>query len=653
MLQKEAINPKFPKLFESGYIGGLQLKNRLTKAPVGSGLATSDGCVTERMITHYRETTQGGVGLVIVEAAYIDDKASKAIDCQLGVSRAAHEPGLQWLASMIKANGARTCLQLFHSGRQKWTLEAGPPKAASRVPWEEIYQAGLAPPEALTFEEIREIVEAFGNAALRAKRCGFDMIEVHGAHGYVVTNFLSPHTNRRTDWYGGGLTNRMRFLLEVFENIVKKVGPDYPLGVRLSGTDYEEEEPITIEETKEVAKALVEAGVSTIHVSGGVHDTMDKEIPPMYAPLAIHVWCAEEIKGVVNIPVIVSGSITTPELAEEILEAGKGDFVSLARPFLADPYFPLKAKEGRSEDIAPCIRCCVGCTGRGGTLSGAINCTVNVAVGRENEFRITLVAKPKKVTVVGGGPAGMEAARVAALRGHKVTLFEKRKLGGMLIEASVPEFKADIRRLINYLSTQVKKAGIKIIEGEATSQIIKDNKPNAVIVAVGATPWVLDVPGINKSSVVQALDVLRGTQTGKNLIVVGGGMIGRDVALFLAEQGKRITITTREDGIVRSMDRGSRQAFLSRLSKVDVEVRTGVYLEEIVDSGIIILDRYGVRHQITGDSVVLATGLIPNRKLFDELTQVPELEVYAVGDCVQPRDIFDAIHEGHWVAHAL
>jgi len=651
MLQKKPLNARFPKVFEPGYIGKLQLKNRLVRAPCVPRLATPDGYVTQRTIAHYRELARGGAGLVIVECSYVDDIASQVTPCEIGISRGDHRPGLTWLATTIKANGAKAGLQLVHAGVQRFTRR-GPVKSASPVPWVTLHAEGAPLPEELTVGEIKTIINAFGAAALRSKSVGFDMVEVHAGHGYLISNFLSPHYNKRTDLYGGDLKNRMRFLLEVVDNIRQKTGPDYPLSIRLSGVDHEEESPITMEETIETVKALEKASVDAIHMSGGDHEHMDKEVVSMYWPQGYHVWCAEEAKKVLNIPVIAAGGINSPELAENILEEGKADFIGLGRPLFADPCFPLKAEEGRPEDIRPCIRC-GDCQNRGIDL-GSVQCAVNVALGNEDEFKMMSPAvQPKKVAVIGGGPAGMECATVAALRRHEVTLFEKRRLGGMLVEASFPDFKADIRRLINYLSIQVKKAGVKIVEGKATSQIIKDGRYDVAVVATGGMPWFPNVAGADKPFVIGVLDVLHNVETGKNVIIVGGGMIACDVALFLAEKGKKVTITTRGDKIARDMTTISRLAFFERLRNQDVEIRTGVHLDEIVDGGIVVSDRSGVKSEIKGDTVVLAGGLKPNRQLFDELVQLPELEVYAIGDCVEPRTIFDAIHEGHWVGRTL
>ena len=525
-----------------------------------------------------------------------------------------------------------------------------PQKVPSRAPWEAMQGKGEPAPEELSVQEIEEIIEAFGDAALRAKRTSFDLVEVHASHGYLITEFLSSATNRRTDQYGGSLKNRIRLLIEIIQNIRKKVGVDYPLTVRLNGSEYLEG-GITIEESIETARALEKNGVNGVHISGGTHRNSDKLVVPMYWSRGYHLWAAEEIKKAVEIPVIASGSVTTPELAEEILREGKADFISLARPLLADPFFPKKAEEGRSEDITPCIRCNVGCQGR---PEGSLTCTVNIAVGKEDEFKIKPEVRRKKVAVIGGGPAGMEAARVAAMMGHQVILFEKRKLGGMLIEASVPEFKADLRLLINYLSTQLKKLKVKVMHEEADVETIKRRAIEAVIIAGGGTPIVPDVPGVDKPITVSALDVLHGEKVGKEVIVLGGGFVGCETALFLAEQDKKVTIVVRRDQVLPEMNvAGPRLAFFERLNKHHVKIETNTKLEEITEDGIIATNQEGKKTKIKGDTVVLALGLKSDSKLYDEITSLPDIDVYSVGDYAEPRNIYDAIHEGHLTARNL
>lgn len=643
----------YPRLFEPGRIGNLELKNRIIKAPQHTGLANPDGSVTERMLRYYREVAQGGVAMVIVEYAWVDEDASRASPCQLGIARMDHLPGLSLLADTIKANGAKAAIQISHAGRQRFILEQ--PKAASDVPWPEITAAGCPLPVPLTVEEIREIVKAFGRAARRAQTAGFDMVEIHACHGYLISNFFSPHTNKRTDWYGGPLENRMRLLLDIIKEIRSQVGPDYPVCVRLSGTDYEPDGH-TIEETVELAKRLEARGVAAIHMSGGNHHTTIHEVAPMGMPLANNVWAAEAVKKVVKIPVVASGSINLPDLAESILAEGKGDFIGLGRPLWADPQWPLKAKEARPEDIRPCIRCNDGCLARGDHIANTVRCTVNVALCREEEFALTPARRRLRVAVVGGGPAGMEAARVAALKGHEVTLYEKRELGGALLEAALPAFKApDLQPLVAYLRTQMEKLRVKVIRAEATLAELTGGRFDAVIVATGAVPAIpSDIPGIDSPQVVLATAVLRGeVDPGRTVAVIGGGIVGTEVGLVMAETGRRVIFVEMLDEFMCGITFDERQVYEQRFRDLDVTVYTGRRLVEVTGTGIVVADSTGERTGLEVDTVILATGLSPLRQLAEELRAVPGLKTLEAGDCVVPGKIFDAIHGGHMAARLL
>jgi 2,4-dienoyl-CoA reductase-like NADH-dependent reductase (Old Yellow Enzyme family)/thioredoxin reductase len=643
----------FPKLFETGQIGNLELKNRIVKAPQHTGLAARDGSVTERLIRYYKEIALGGTGLIIVEYAWIDYDASRAAPCQLGVADMDHIAGLSLLTRTIHTAGAKIALQISHAGRQKF-LCCPPIKAPSRVPWEELYYyEHCPPPQELTFEEIQQIIKAFGDAAVRAQTADFDMVEVHAAHGYLIAQFLSPRTNKRADWYGGSLENRMRFLVEVTAEVRSRVGPTFPLSVRLSGTDYEPD-GYNIEESIQVAKKLEELGVSVLNISGGNHHQTLHEVSPMIIPLAHNVWAAEAIKNEVKIPVITCGSITTPGLAEEILQKGKADFIGLGRPLFADPQWPQKAKEGRAEDIRTCIRCNDGCLSRSDALGKSILCSVNSSLGDEEESRIVPAIIRKNIAIVGGGVAGMEAAMVCSLRGHKVTLFEKRKLGGSVNEASVPEFKADLRPLIKYFVTQMENLKVNVVNKQATVSTIKQGGYDAVIVATGASPFIPDVQGIDNPIVSESLDILSGNKkVGKKVIIVGGVIVGVEVGLLLAEQGKEIIFVEMLDDFMNGLLPDEKMGYMERLAKQKFSVKTGKRLELVKDKGAVIIDRFGKREEILADSIVIAAGFSPNRDLIDQLKRQTSLEVYEAGDCIKPRKIFDAIHDGNRVARQL
>ena len=638
----------FPHVFAPGKIGTLTLKNRVVKAPQSSGMSNMDGTVSERLVRYYRDQAAGGAGLIVVEYAYVDDIGAKSAHCHLGISNNEHIPGLAWLAENIKEMGAAAGIQIEHCGRQKF-LGTQPICAPSALPWPKLWdQYGVqSVPHVLTIEEIQDIVHAFGDSALRAKEAGFELVEIHGAHGYLLTNFFSPHTNHRTDLYGGSLENRMRIYVEIVRDVRKKVGPDFPVTIRLSGTDYEPD-GFPIEDTIAMAKVLEREGIDAFHISGGDHHTMIHQVSPMAMSVCHNTWAAEAIKKVVSVPVIASGSITLPEYAEEIIASGKGDFVGLGRPLWADPEWPNKAAADHPEDIRPCIRCNEGCLERTFFHYKAITCALNPVVSREGELKITPAPVKKKAAVVGGGAAGMEAARVLKLRGHDVTVYEgKPENGGLLHEAAAPEFKADIRPFMKYQVTALEKLGVPVIREKADAAKLAGY--DVVICATGSLPIIPKIPGVEKPIAVDCLSAInRAKPVGKKVVVIGGGLVGTETALDLAENGHSVTLVEMLPKIMKDVAVTDFLAYSERIAKTDMRVLTETRLEEVLDNGARVSSKKG-EEILEADTVILALGLKAEQGLYNELLAAGK-EVYLAGDAVKAGKIFDAIHTAYRVA---
>ena len=637
---------EFPLLMQPFQMKNLALRNRIVMAPMLSRLCDPDGIVSQKLIDYYAERAKGGVGLIIVEYCYIDEKESKANQGQLGVYSDQLIAGLGDLAEAIQEWGAKAILQICHAGRSTSAKFMGrQPMAPSAMPG---YTGEMA--REMTLGEIEAVMESFAEGARRAKTAGFDGVELHGTHGYLMAQFLSPYTNRRTDIYG---KDRGLFALQTLERVRAKVGSDYLVGFRMSGEEFIDG-GVTLEEAKAFARRLEEIGIDYLHVSGGIIEVGEHFVIPMYFPKGYLLHLAEGIKQAVKIPVVAVGAIHDPSLAEESLKKKRADLIAMGRALIADPELPRKIQSGHPEDIRTCLRCNEGCSSR--VRRGKTQrCAVNAEVGRERTLRIHPASKPKQVCVIGGGPAGMEAARVLALRRHKVTLIEKEnELGGLLRYASVPDFKEELRGFLQYLNTQVKKTGVEVLKGRrATLDLVKELHPDAVVLAAGSTMPVPEIPGAQKSSAANALDLLSGKfQPGDRVLVAGGAAMGCEIAAHLASLGKKVVVVEMMGGLALDLENRSRAALLHLLKERGVSTLLNWRLERIEEGRVLLSDRNRNRKEVETDSVILALGLKPNRDLLEPLRKsFPEVQV--IGDCREPRKIYQAVHEGAFAGRAI
>lgn len=636
---------QFEHLFTPIDIGAVKLKNRIVMLPLTTGFCETDETIGNRIINFYVERAKGGAGLIIVPFSPVH--AGSPIEPGLYDDR--FLPGIRRLTDAVHAHGAKIAVQLITSYHV--ILKDSIPEVVG--PSAIVNQMMRAMPRPLTIAEIRHIVEEYGHAARKARQCGLDIIEVLVGGGYLLNRFLSPTTNKREDEYGGNLTNRMRIILEVIESIRREVGKDVPIGCRLNVAE-QMEGGHTIKDSEEVVRILEKAGIDLINVYTGWHESPVPTVQAML-PKGAFAHLAAAVKGWTGIPVIAANRISDPFIAEKILAEGKADLVGMARALLADPELPNKAQEGRTDEIVPCLACSnclteILTTYKEWGKPASTTCAVNPCERRDGDYGIKPAARTKKVFVVGGGPAGMEAAMTAAARGHKVTLYDKEaELGGKLLIASIPPYKDEIASLAKSMAVRVKKAGVKIkLKTEVTGTQIEKEKPDVLILATGSTSLVPNIPGVDCSNVVLAEDVLTGAKTvSGHALIVGGGMVGCETAEFLIEKVKGVTKVTVIEMLSRMADNVSptyRPFFLARLKKLGVTMATNTIVREITKEGAAV-EQNGVKGFIGGDAVVLAVGFRPNCTV-EEKSRTTVPEVYTIGDCATPRMIKEAIEEG-------
>jgi 2,4-dienoyl-CoA reductase-like NADH-dependent reductase (Old Yellow Enzyme family)/thioredoxin reductase len=638
----------FKRLFSPAKVGRLEIKNRFVVPPMGTGLANEDGTVTQPLTDYWVARAKGGWGLLIMEFTAVDP-LGKWIPCALGLWDDRHIPGLRKLTDALHkyGDGAKIAIQISHAGRQTSSQVIGAqPVSASSIPCTLVGEV----PRELSREEIDQVIERYGDAARRACEAGFDIVMLHGAHGYLVAEFMSGYFNKRMDEFGGSFENRMRFSLEIIRNIKSKTANSVPLAFRFSS---EERVPggRTIEESRMVARIVEEAGIDLIDVSVGCAESDRYILAPAAVPAGFLLPLTAEIRKVVSVPVIAVGRINHPWIAEQAIEEGKADFVAFGRASLADPDLPKKVASGRIDEIRHCISCLQGCTRvfgpPGPSGKATIACLVNPLCAREGQLRMESASKKKRVVVVGGGPGGLEAAWRAACRGHEVILYERHSVfGGQLRVAAMPPFKQAFSGLVNHSVQMAKRFGARLNLGvEATPELILGDNPDVVVLGTGGEPAVPEsIKGVDLAA--NAAQIIAGDiKAGHKVVIAGGGSTGCETADFLGEHMHEVTIVEALPEIAADVPFPVRAFLMDRLKGYGVGTETGFAITEFLADGVI-GQKNGQTVRLMGfDTVIAAMGTRSVNPLEEKLKgSVPEL--YVIGDAASPRKAIDAIEEG-------